>query len=169
MKFITLTICVAIFAFLAACGGGGAALPVGHDIAQPSNPGTGQVFVRFSRTGADVEEAKNIVAPLLEKALKAAKINIAPAENKAEFLLHGVISLKVQETSRRLGLDKYKYAAQASWQIVRPTGLPVLKRETTSEGSGTGREDAVTATLTALAGRINTEALSRLKSLLMGK
>lgn len=168
MKYASITAVLITAVLLVGCGGG--AVPSVTQKAPPvSTPGTGHVFIRFSKLGSDVEEAGDVLRPHIEKALRAANIKVSPAETGAEYLVHGTISIKCLETTRRMGLDIHKYAAHATWQVARRTGYSVLKRETTAEGTGKGRAEALGKTFTSLAGKITADALPKLQQLLANK
>jgi hypothetical protein len=169
MRISRVLVAAVTAAFLLSSCFGAKTPPVVSQPALTANPGAVAVFVQFSEIGKDVEVTGRVVGPLVEKALQAANVKITPVESKAGLMIHGTVKLQIQETTRRLGLDKHRYAAHAFWQILRPSGLLILKRETVSEGAGTGKMQAITNTLTSLAGKITAEALPHLKQMLASR
>jgi hypothetical protein len=160
---------IAIILSLCGCGGGGTPPvknPNGGTTADPVNyvPGAGTVFVQLSQTGDDTDVTGKVVSPLLEKALKNAGINVVPSNKEAELVVHGTVTLRHEDANRRLGLDHHKYAAQASWRIIRANGYrSLVSQQASAKGDGIGKAEAIKKTLTNLAAKVSAEAIPALK------
>jgi hypothetical protein len=166
----------AIAVFLLVGCGGGEVPPVKMDNTRPRNPvalapGSGTVYIQLSEVGDDSEVVeKDVVAPLLEKALRTANIKISPGEEQAELVIHGTVTVRHLQSKRRLGLDHHQYAAQAAYQVIRVSSYrPVLTRDMNAEGRGVGRLEAITDTLTNLAGKMAVEVVPCLQRELVGR
>ena len=160
---------------LAGCGGGSLPSVKTNDPVK-RNPvarkaGSGTVYIQLSETGDDIEVIeKNVVAPLLEQALRTGNVKIAPNKDEAELVIHGTITVRHQDSKRRLGLDHHHYAAQAAYQVLRVSSYrPVLTRDISSEGRGVGRLEAITNTLSNLAGKMAVEVIPHLQRELSGR
>ena len=156
--------------FVSSCGGGKTTLPVRTPEESPiSNPVVpkvrkGHVHISLSEIGEDIEITGKVVLPHLKKAFTNANIRLVDSREEAQIILHGTVRLKLQQTDSRLGLDHHRYGAQADWQLFTSNGYrSLLSRETTSEGKGTGKVEAITNTLTGLAGKVAAEAVPFVK------
>jgi hypothetical protein len=162
-----------LWAFLVivpSCGGGNAAIPLRTAEETPiSNPVVpkvrkGHVHISISEVGEDIEVTGKVVLPHLKKAFANANIKLVASREEAELILHGTVRLQLQQTDSRLGLDHHKYGAQADWQLFTGNGYrSLLNRETTTEGTGTGKVEAITNTLAGLADKVAAEAVPFIK------
>jgi hypothetical protein len=159
-----------VLMLVSSCGGGNAVPVVRTAEEDPvSNPvpkiRKGHVHVSLSEVGDDIEITGKVVSPRLEKALTEAKVKLVPASDEAQLILHGTVRLRLRQTDSRLGLDHHKYGAQADWQLFTGDGYrSLLSRETTAEGTGTGKVEAITNTLSVLAGKVAAEAIPLIQS-----
>ncbi len=161
---------------ISSCGGGNAPPVVRTAANNPvSNPVVprirkGHVYISLSEVGDDIDITGKVVSPRLEKALADAKIMLVPKKEEAEIILHGTVRLRLQQTTSRLGLDHHSYGAQADWQLLIGDGYrSLLSRETTAEGTGTGKVEAITNTLSELAGKVAAEAVPFIQNVLTGR
>jgi len=132
----------------------------------PRLTGTGAVYVRLNEMGEDMDVTGSMVAPLVVKALADAGVKTAESDNKADFVLQGVIKLCLKNRKQRLGIDECTYGAQAALRLLQAGGYREISvHEVAAEGRGTGRSEAITRTLTDLAGKIASDVLPSLRQL----
>jgi len=172
MRRVRLFALIAAAAFILCSCGSGTVPPLKKNgkpgpVVKPPDPElahSGKLKVRLKETGDDIGFASSAFTPMLEKLLSDAGVEVVQSEEEAGLIVHGTVRLRRLDTKARMGLDYHRYGAQASWQLIRVSGYrTLLRRESSVQSEGTGKQEAVNRALSKLAEKLSQSLVPKVK------